>query len=1255
MEPVSLGASILVSATARHVGRKTQRMVFLDEAVETAANRVAQNHAALEPDVFPAIFRDEQVKELVQEFESGGSVITPAQVAHAFEEDMLGAEVEATPEELVTEFLEYLEQEISQQPEFGQKLLMSYSQRIFQYTTELQEGQQEILFGLQEVVGQVQTEKGYSVFEPVEERFEQQLAGEHPKERYDLPFYGRDDAVEDVFDFVESDETVLIVSGASGVGKTRLVVESSLHVQAAYPGWRVYTTDIHVGNIDEGLDELDFDEEDGVILFIDDARDAEQLGRLFKLADRQRPDIKLVFTERPYFVQPLEDLANRFALRYTVYELPPLDSASVRNVLREYYQLADPPTQDWIIQVSEGRPQIAHLLAEQVLSQDSFETDPLAESDVLQWVFDDTVRDVTAAADQRGIGNPQKMEEYLRYLAAVGTLDTGNPEMKNAFCDAMAIDPADEPRYRAVLTETTGLVDVQGDRLTVQPDALREHIVYNSFFDDAGRDYETQIFDAFGEYTATEQINTLLVIQNRYDSRDAGAVVDAVLEEHIDQMSEYGLARRVELLRQFKILGSAKPLWGIELVQAALTAEIPETDEPAQLSRRILKAPSPFGNLCLAATAILWNALLREPEAAANLLLEMAALYAEHSGIKDDIIQKLRQEMEPGLNRDPASQRRVLSAVGEYIQDDGIDPAIQKELLEIVAAPARSDIHDHFMDPLEDSVVQFRRGPVPVTEARQALRMDAVDLLIDLVRTADAEELEQASVEKLVGFYQAQLRYFHDAETVYNREELVRICEFATEYVADGGNLTCVDQFSRLAETDLASDLGIEECLAELEARLTEHEQYQTLLHMRPQMRDWDEQEAAIRAYLQEVDVDDQQDLFADIVAGYSNGSFARFFALLGEEQPEAAQRLLDTETPALRDYYPNIVSGICAEDPDTGEALVKDFIEAEQFDLACAGLRVLINTRRDVAVDYVDQLLAEYQPYPDDLTIQLARVLHGQWEEDQAWTETTVMTLLEHARSLDTVSIEAILRGLPCHGDEAIQEIDEKIIVAILDYAEDREQLGNEVYELSNIIAEAAARSPERFVKFCLARYDNGYTGVSLLPHHLEIDTDRMQHSERYPAAVEAITALILDTDQYHPISCSDLLTAFPTTDVADQLVEQIPTCDESQLVQITEYCKLLVLSDAVERILLAILTDCVDELRTADRIRHNILATFSSDPMARVGPMTENQKSKELAAVRRWQDNTDFPISARRFAEEAEQYLLDDIEQTNEFLDRR
>lgn len=1255
MDPVSLSASLLVSATARHVGRKAQRIVFLDDPAETAANRVAENHAALEPDVFPVIFRDEQVKELVEEFESGGPVITPVQVADAFEEDMLEDEVEATPEELVTEFLEYLEQEISQKPEIGRKLLMSYSQRIFKYATELQEGQQEILFGLREVIGQVRADKGYTVFEPVEERFEQQLAGDHPKERYDLPFYGREDAVENFFDFVESDGDVLIVSGASGVGKTRLVVEGSLHVQATYPDWRVYTTDIHAGNIDDGLDEIDFNDEDGIILFIDDARDAEQLNRLFKIADQYRPDVKLVFTERPYFVQPLQDQANQFALRPSVYELPPLDSESVRDVLSEYYQLVDPPTQDWIIQVSEGRPQIAHLLAEQVLSQDSFERDPLAESDVLQWVFDDTVRDITAAADQRGIGDPQKVEEYLRYLAAVGTLDTKNSEILDAFCALVAIETADESRYRAVLTETTGLVDVQGDRITVQPDALREHIVYDSFFDDAGRDYQTQIFDAFGDYTVTEQINTLLIIQNRYDCRDAGGVVDAELKQHIDRMDEYGLARRVEMLRQFEPLGAAKPLWGIELVQAALTAEVPETDEPAQLGRLILKAPSPFGNLCLGAVSILWKALLREPEAAANLLLEMTVRYADHSGIADDIIQKLRQEMEPGLSRSPASQRRVLSVVGEYVRNDEIEPAVRLELLEILRAPSRSEIHDHFLDPLDDGVVQFRQGPVPVTEERQALRMDAVHLLIGLIQTADAEEITREAAETLVGYYQTQQQYFHDFEAVYNNEELGHICEFAAEYVADGGDLACVNQFSRLPDTDIAADLGIEECLAELEARLAEHEQYQTLLQMRPQMRDWDEREAAIRTYLQEIDVDDQQDLFADIVANYSGGSFARFFTLLGEEQPEAAQRLLDAARPVLHQYYPSIVIGICAEDPETGEALVEDFIEAGQFDLACAGLRPLITTRRDVAVELVEQLLAECKPYPSDLTVSLARVLRGQWKDDQAWTEAALVTLLEHACSLDADSVDATLGVLPCHDDQAIQQIDEEIIIAIVDYAEDRERFGREAYKVSNVVAEAAARYPERFVEFCLTRYDNGYTGVSLLPPQIEIDTDRMQSSKEYPASVEQVTSLILDVEQYHPLSCSDLLTVFPTADIADHLVEKIPACEEAQHAQITEYCKLLLLSDAVEKILLTILTQGVDNLRDADRIRNSILSVLSSDPMARVGPMTKDLKSDELDAVRRWQDDPDLPISVRLFAEEAEQYLLDDIERSNEFLDRR
>lgn len=115
-------------------------MHFLNEAMENAASQVAENHEGLDSDVFIHIFQDDEVIELVEEFEDGSSLITPENIADTFNDDLLGEEVEASPEELVLEFLNQLEVEISQNQEVGYKLRTIYLQRIHQHSEDLGEG-----------------------------------------------------------------------------------------------------------------------------------------------------------------------------------------------------------------------------------------------------------------------------------------------------------------------------------------------------------------------------------------------------------------------------------------------------------------------------------------------------------------------------------------------------------------------------------------------------------------------------------------------------------------------------------------------------------------------------------------------------------------------------------------------------------------------------------------------------------------------------------------------------------------------------------------------------------------------------------------------------------------------------------------------------------------------------------------------------------------------------------------------------------
>lgn len=104
----ALGARLLLSTTVGYAKGKYQRMAFIDDAVEHAAMRVAEQHEGLEPEVFPAAFEKDEVKELIDTFDAGGDPITVESVAETLNEEMLDPDLDADPEQFVTELFTYL-------------------------------------------------------------------------------------------------------------------------------------------------------------------------------------------------------------------------------------------------------------------------------------------------------------------------------------------------------------------------------------------------------------------------------------------------------------------------------------------------------------------------------------------------------------------------------------------------------------------------------------------------------------------------------------------------------------------------------------------------------------------------------------------------------------------------------------------------------------------------------------------------------------------------------------------------------------------------------------------------------------------------------------------------------------------------------------------------------------------------------------------------------------------------------------------
>ena len=657
---------------------------------------------------------------------------------------------------------------------------------------------------------------------------------------------------------------------------------------------------------------------------------------------------------------------------------------------------------------------------------------------------------------------------------------------------------------------------------------------------------------------------------------------------------------------------------------------------------------SPAGDFIIESIDLLSNALQGEPEEAAVWLLQIAVDYPSQSQLRTESVeQKLKQAMRPGLRRSPAAQQKILKVIGKTFLNEEIEKELRLDLLDIIGETSKIEIHDFSVDPVDHSKMRSWQGDLRMTEPRIELRKQSVEHLIEIIWEGPHPEVRRKAAKKLVSFENSQARYHGKHQEVISNDELVRILEFASEYVSQDQDLQCIDTLSKLADRENAKELGIESEVQELEEALAENERFRLLQNMKYNPpKKIEEREAEIRSFAEDLDEEELEPSdFSNIVSDLTNISFHQFFRVLADERPEYGEKLLEADAQGLDSCKPQILVGICSTDPEKGKELVEQYAEEERFNLISAGLSALATQDLDFAKENVNKLLEDRSEIPPELVSGLSQVVHGYWEDHQEWTKNVLFILLQDAESLDPRSIKAVLQPLPLHKDDS-QEVGEDILKEVLDYAEDRENLANEPHGLQLAIEEVAERDPEQFVDFCLQRLENGHTGISILPDHIDVDTERMTQAEGYNNAVDEVASRILDPGYYNPIGFSALTRCFPTADLTERLTQEIPDCSEDELMHIIWYVRQYPVTEDIEEIYLTITTEGVYNINSNETVKNEILTGLSSDPLTTVSTGVD-MKEDELEMMRNWQRDSSLSSSIHRFAEEAEDYLLKGVEQ--------
>lgn len=188
---------------------------------------------------------------------------------------------------------------------------------------------------------------------------------EYSKNRYstslNMPLLGRDEDLSNLINTL-AEESIVVLSGASGIGKTKLAIEAARQYASSHNANMLVIKSNGESISSDCTSYIDINKEN--IVVVDDANELAQIKYLISLAldkERQFP-IKLLLTVRDYAKQSLFSFIDQIVNPHSV-ELQPLSNESIEKILIEVFQINNRDILDQILTIAKGNARLAVMAA----------------------------------------------------------------------------------------------------------------------------------------------------------------------------------------------------------------------------------------------------------------------------------------------------------------------------------------------------------------------------------------------------------------------------------------------------------------------------------------------------------------------------------------------------------------------------------------------------------------------------------------------------------------------------------------------------------------------------------------------------------------------------------------------------------------------------------------------------------------------------------------------------------------------------
>jgi len=349
---------------------------------------------------------------------------------------------------------------------------------------------------------------------------------------------GRDEQLVQIKSFLAEPTDAIILHGAGGIGKTRLLLELPKLIPSGASLRYVCTRQAE--SIEYDLASLD---RNGChVIVVDDAHrfiKLYQLGQVLvdpELASK----VTLVLATRSVFKDSVKHkLGLPAGYQLKEIEVEALKKLDIDQLLQTPpYEITDEYTRHAIVSFAKGEPLIAGIAARLVQRGESIIK--INRDDVLTRYLNDIIRDLAESELS------DRYISYLEVLAALGTLDLNNQQLREKVQLVVGISQFDEDRIVERLVKA-GLVDRYWMTLKITSEVLADHILIHHFFQTKQADYEKKIIEPFLQLKPKQILTTLAQAEVKGE-RQAGLLLGQKLRELHDLVNHGGNIARLSVL-----------------------------------------------------------------------------------------------------------------------------------------------------------------------------------------------------------------------------------------------------------------------------------------------------------------------------------------------------------------------------------------------------------------------------------------------------------------------------------------------------------------------------------------------------------------------------------------------------------------------------------------------------------------------------------------------------------------------------------